>query len=120
GSQPLTAEGTILLARSYVALGNVEAARSVLSPFWRREKLEAGDEIAIIAEFGGTIPVADHRARMERMFYADRVNSANRVAMLAGAAELAHAWTAVIRNERDASKLLDAVPAAQRSAGYLF
>jgi soluble lytic murein transglycosylase len=120
GSQPLTTEGTVVLARSFVTLGNLKAARSVLSPFWRREKLEAIDEAAIIAEFGGIIPAADHRIRMERMFYADRVNSANRVAVLAGAAELARAWTAVIRGDRDAQKLLDAVPAAQRSAGYLF
>ncbi len=120
GSQPLTAEGTILLARSYVALGNVEAARSVLSSFWRREKLDARDETAIITEFGSIIPPADHRFRMERMFYADRVNSANRVAALAGATELANAWTAVIRSDGKAAKLLDAVPAAQRSAGYLF
>ena len=120
GSQPLTVEGTILLARAYVALGNVEAARSVLVPFWRREKLQTRDEAAIIAEFGGIIPAPDHRVRMERMFYSDRVNSANLVAALAGAGELAKAWTAVIRGEPDAAKLLDAVPAAQRSAGYLF
>jgi soluble lytic murein transglycosylase len=120
GSQPLTVEGTILLARSYVSLGNVKAARSVLVPFWRREKLAARDEAAIISEFGGIIPAPDHRVRMERMFYSDRVNSANRVATLAGAGELASAWTAVIRGEQDARKLLDAVPVVQRSAGYLF
>jgi soluble lytic murein transglycosylase len=120
GSQPLTAEGTVLLARAYAALGDVKAAQSVLSPFWRREKLDAKDEAAIIAEFGGIIPTADHRERMERMFYADRVNSANRVAVLAGATELAAAWTAVIRGDGSAGKLLDAVPATQRSPGYLF
>lgn len=120
GSQPLTVEGTALLARAYVALGDVKAARSVLSPFWRREKLEAKDEAAIIAEFGPIIPAADHRERMERMFYADRVSSANRVAVLAGAPELAAAWSAVIRGEGNAGKLLDAVPATQRSPGYLF
>lgn len=120
GSQPLTVEGTVLLARAYVALGDVKAARSVLSPFWRREKLEAKDEAAIIAEFGPIIPAADHRERMERMFYADRVDSANRVAALAGAPELAAAWSAVIRGDGNAGKLLDAVPAAERSPGYLF
>jgi soluble lytic murein transglycosylase len=57
---------------------------------------------------------------MERMFYADRVNSANRVAALADATELAAAWSAVIRGDGNAGKLLDAVPTAQRSPGYLF
>jgi soluble lytic murein transglycosylase len=120
GSQPLTVEGIMLLARSYVSLGDLKAARSVLVPFWRTEKLEARDEAAIIAEFGRLIPAADHRLRMERMFYSDRVNSARRVAALAGARELADAWTAVIRGDRNAPTLLGAVPAAQRSAGYFF
>ncbi|SIT58778.1 putative soluble lytic murein transglycosylase [Mesorhizobium prunaredense] len=120
GSQPQTAEGVVILARSYASLGNVEAARSALSPFWRTEKLEARDEAAIIQEFGTLIPAADHRFRMERMFYADRVNSALRVAGLAGARQLADAWAAADRGDKNAARLLKAVPAAQRSAGYLF
>ncbi|CAN7443026.1 lytic transglycosylase domain-containing protein [Mesorhizobium amorphae] len=120
GSQPLTPEGMIILARSYVALGNAKAARSVLSPFWRMEKLEAKDEAAVIKEFGALIPAADHRFRMERMFYADRISSALRVAGLAGAQPLADAWAAVSKGDKNAAKLLKAVPAAQRSAGYFF
>lgn len=120
GSQPQTVEGVVILARSYVSQGNVEAARSVLSPFWRTEKLEAKDEAAIIREFGKLIAAADHSFRMERMFYADRVNSALRVAGLAGAQQLADAWAAADRGDKKAAKLLKAVPAAQRSAGYLF
>jgi soluble lytic murein transglycosylase len=120
GSQPLTLEGVVLLARAYVAADNVPAARSVLSPFWRVGKLEARDEAAVIREFGSIIATDDHRFRMERMFYADRVNSAQRVATLAGAKPLADAWEASIKGNRDTLKLLKAVPAAQRSAGYFF
>lgn len=120
GSQPQTVEGVVILARSYVSRGDVKAARSVLSPFWRTEKLEAKDEADIIQEFGKLIPAADHRFRMERMFYADRVNSALRVAGLAGAQQLADAWAAAARGDKNAAKLLKAVPAAQRSAGYFF
>lgn len=120
GSQPLTPEGVIILARSYVALGNAKAALSVLSPFWRTEKLEAKDEATIVKEFGTLIPAADHRFRMERMFYADRVSSAVRVAGLAGAQPLADAWAAASRGDKNTAKLLKAVPAAQRSAGYFF
>jgi soluble lytic murein transglycosylase len=120
GSQPLTPEGVIILARSYVALGNAKAARSVLSPFWRTERLEAKDEATIIKEFGALIPAADHRFRMERMFYADRPSSALRVAALAAAQPLAHAWAAPGRGDKNAAKLLKAVPAAQRQAGYFF
>ncbi|ESW92363.1 lytic transglycosylase [Mesorhizobium sp. LSJC269B00] len=120
GSQPLTFQGVIILARSYVALGNTKAALSVLSPFWRTEKLEARDEAAVSKEFGAIIPAADHRFRMERMFYADRENSALRVAALAGAQPLADAWAAASRGDKNAAKLLKAVPAAQQSAGYFF
>jgi soluble lytic murein transglycosylase len=120
GSEPQTAKGVILLARAHVALGDENAARAVLSPFWRAEKLDARDEALIIREFGKLIPAADHRIRMERMLYCDRVNSAQRVAGLAGAEPLADAWAAVIRREKTATKLLEAVPAGQRSAGYLF
>src|SRR5690606_14272541 len=62
----------------------------------------------------------DHRARMEGMLYAERVNSADRVAELAGAEPLAKAWTAVIRGAKEAPALLKAVPADMRSAGYYF
>lgn len=120
GTQPQTTEGVIILARSLVALGEAERARAVLAPFWRNEKLDARDEVAIIREFGALIPAADHRHRMERMLYADRANSAERVASLAGAKPLADAWIAVIRGDKDAGSLLAAVPPAERSAGYLF
>ncbi|OHV60162.1 lytic transglycosylase [Mesorhizobium sp. LCM 4577] len=119
-SQPLTPEGVIILARSQVALGNQAAARAVLVPFWRSEKLEAKDENAIIKEFGTLIPAADHRYRMERMFYANRPSSALRVAGLAGAQPLADAWAAADKGDKNAARLLKAVPAAQRSAGYFF
>ena len=109
-----------MLARAHLALDEVDAARAVLSPFWRTEKLEASDEAAIIKEFGKVLSVADHRFRMERMLYAERPKSAQRVAELAGAKQLADAWAAVLRNDKKAGKLLEAVPAAQRSPGYLF
>jgi len=119
-TNPTTYEGAIALARAHVALGNTAAARAVLAPLWRKEKLEPSQEAAVIKEFGKVIPASDHRHRMERMLYEDRIRSAERVASLAGAQELAKAWAAVIRKEKDAEKLLDAVPAAQRSAGYFF
>jgi soluble lytic murein transglycosylase len=119
-SPPQTPEGTIMLARAYVTRGETDKAQAVLSPLWRSEKLEAKDETAILHEFGKLIPVAAHRIRMEKMLYLNRIASAERVASLAKASELSKAWTAVIRNDKDAGKLLDAVPEAQRSPGWLF
>ncbi len=120
GTQPQTAQGAIVLARAYLTLGDEAAARGMLSPFWRTAILEASDEAAIIKEFGPLIPLADHRFRMERMLYAERLASAGRVAALSGARELFAAWSAVLRGDKSAGKLLDAVPAAQRAAGYAF
>src|SRR5262245_40381663 len=117
---PESAQGTIILARALVALGEDSKARAVLSSLWRTEKLSAALEASIIKEFRELIPISDHRFRMERMLYAERVPSAERVAELAGAKPLADAWAAVIRGDKKAGKLLDAVPMEQRSAGYLF
>lgn len=119
-TRPLTSEGVILLSRAHVATGNADAARAVLAPFWRTEKLDARREERIIREFGAVIPRAVHRFRMERMLYAERVASARRVADLAGAGELADAWASVIGGDKRAAALLAAVPPEQRSAGYLF
>lgn len=120
GSPPQTPQGTIMLARAYAARSEPDKARAVLSPLWRSERLEASEEAAILQEFGKLIPVADHRMRMEKMLYLDRIDAAGRVAVHARASELWSAWAAVIRNDKDAGKLLDAVPEAQRSAGWLF
>lgn len=117
---PLTYEGTRALARAHLALGDENAALAVLSPFWRIEKLSPGQEAAFLKAFGELIPPVVHRYRMERMLYEERIRSAERVASLAGGEALMKAWAAVIRNESDAGELLDAVPEAQRTAGYLF
>jgi soluble lytic murein transglycosylase len=119
-TEPQTIQGVTILARAHLALGQPDAARAVLSPFWRTKKLEASDEAAIIKEFGTVLSTADHRFRMELMLYAERPKSAQRVASLAGAKQLADAWAAVLNGDRKAGKLLDTVPAAQRSPGYLF
>ncbi len=119
-SRPQTLDGIVLLARAHASLGQVKDARAVLASFWRTAKLEAPEEQRIIKEFGAILQPEDHRARMEGMLYAERINSADRVAELAGAEPLAKAWTAVIRGEKNASALLKAVPADMRSAGYYF
>lgn len=120
GSTPQTIEGAMLLARAQLALGDSQAAHATLQPFWRNEKLDPKDETVILKEFAPLMSAADNRFRMEKMLYADRVNSALRVADLAGAKPLAEAWSAVIKNDKNATALLDAVPANQRTAGYFF
>lgn len=119
-SQPKTLDGTVLLGRALLTLGRVKDARAVVAPFWRTTKLEAAEEQRILKEFGAVLQPEDHRWRMERMLYAERVASAERVAPLAIAEPLAKAWAAAIRGDKTASALLAAVPAEMRSAGYYF
>lgn len=106
GSVPQTFEGTVLLTRAHLAHGDREAARAVLSPFWRKERLEGPQETLILREFGSILSSADQRIRMEAMLYAERVNSAKRVAGPAGAMPLWEAWSAAIRGRSDAGALL--------------
>jgi len=116
---PMTYEGTVALARAHIALGDSDAAVAVLRPFWRTERLEAREELTILKEFGGLLGNGDHRYRLERMMHLDRITSAERLATRVGASELVEAWAAVIRGQRNAGALLDAVPKEQHSSGYL-
>lgn len=118
--EPLTIEGALALARAYRSLGDSERAAAAIGTAWRSQPLDPARENAVIAEFGAIIAPADHRARMEAMLHHDRIASAGRVAALAGAEALWRAWAAVIRGEKNAAALLEAVPEAQRSAGYAF
>lgn len=120
GSEPQTIEGAITLARAQLAGGDREAARGTLAPLWRTSTPELREEMVVISEFGQVLGRDDHRARMEAMLYKERTRAALRVAALAGAQELAEAWSAVLQRRADAGKLLDAVPQSQRGAGYLF
>lgn len=120
GSKPETSEGVIVLARAYLAEGDMDGARAVLSPFWRETKLAPEQEARIIRDFGAVIPQADHRVRMERMLYAGRTASARRVANLAGAKELCDAWASASKGDKATAKLIEAVPEAQRDAGWTF
>ncbi|MCO6389431.1 transglycosylase SLT domain-containing protein [Aliihoeflea aestuarii] len=119
-TQPETREGTIALTRAHLSVGNTQAARATLAPFWRTERLEPGEEASMIREFGRLLPASDHWARMESMLHIDRVTSAERVAGLAGGEALTKAWAAVIRGENNAGRLLAAVPQAQKKAGFYF
>ncbi|MBN9072872.1 MAG: lytic transglycosylase domain-containing protein [Rhizobiales bacterium] len=117
---PQTAEGATILARAYLATGDRDGARKMLGAFWRGKTLAPDEEAAILAEFGDLIDRADHRFRMEKLLYGERVLQAQKLAGPAGAEALQKAWAAVLRGDQNAGKLLIAVPAEQRSAGFVF
>jgi soluble lytic murein transglycosylase len=117
---PQSFEGALLLAQAYKLQGNMPAAIVAIMPFWLTDALAPGDEKLVLDEFGATIPTSVHQGRMQKMLYETRVASAGRVAELANSAALYKAWSAVIRKDKAAGKLLDAVPENQRIAGYYF
>lgn len=117
---PETWQGAVVLARAQLAKGNRSAAYNALAPFWRKTRLDASDETAIIDEFGSLLTASDHRQRMERMYYYERAKSAGRLATLSGAPKLAAAWSAVLWRDKNAGALLDGVPKSEQSPGYLF
>jgi soluble lytic murein transglycosylase len=117
---PTTYEGVVALGRARLATGDTDGARTLVAGYWHAAKLEAPQETAFLKQFGTLLTRTDHRFRMERMFYAERVNAGERAAKRCGMEQLAKAWGAMIRERRDAGKLLQAVPAAQRDAGYHF
>lgn len=120
GGAPQTFEGIMLVGRALLELGRDDEARAMLSPFWRRQKLDGNEEMAFLGAFAEIVPTEDHRYRAERMLYENRIRSAERVARRAGVEELVAAWGAVIRNRSNADELLDSVPEALRGDGYRY
>lgn len=120
GDEARTPEGVILRARVHRTAGREQEAATLISGWWRTARVEERMETAVISEFADLLGPADHRFRMERMLYNDRIGSADRVAALANATSLARAFAAVTRNDPKAGDLLDAVPESQRSAAFIF
>lgn len=122
-SEPASDAGTILMTRALAAVGRKADAARLIRRYWREADFTADIEKTILAEFGGTLTRADHKARLDRLLYAERTDPALRTAKLLDKATqaLADARIATIKRSRSAGKLLDAVPASMRSdPGYVF
>lgn len=115
---PSTVTGSLLLARSQIELGDLDAAHTTLAPIWRKEKLELAQEQSILREFGSILTRDDHRIRMEQMLILERAQAAQKIADLAEAEPLANAWSAFLKNERGSTKLLEQVPDTLRDHAY--
>jgi soluble lytic murein transglycosylase len=78
--RPLTAEGTLALARAQLASGNTDAARRSVRRVWLTETLDPAAERQITNEFGSLITSDDRKARMWRLVYKQETNAAIRMA----------------------------------------
>ncbi|MEI9805219.1 MAG: lytic transglycosylase domain-containing protein [Pseudolabrys sp.] len=121
--QPATAKGRYVLARALLAQGDRNAAADLVRQAWRNDDASADVEKKVLEMFGPLLTPADHKARMEKRFYADDVESGLRAAERVGGNDLliARARAAVIKKAANAKAALDAVPAAVRNEpGYIF
>jgi len=121
GSAPQSIDGAIALAKAYLDAGNAKAANAAIAPIWRGEMLSEAQEKRVLSQVGKALSADDHRVRMAMLFYRERVEAGLRAAELAKRQSIAKAWAAVIRDDKKAKALLDAVPAAQRKdPAYIF
>ncbi len=119
--EPLTIEGSIVLARAYLDLGETENANRTIAPIWRGERLNRKTERRILNKAGAALTRQDHRVRMHQLLYWDRATAATRVASKAEQVSLAKARVAVVRKSKRAAGLIKAVaPSSKQDTGYLF
>jgi soluble lytic murein transglycosylase len=78
--KPLSAEGTLALARAQLASGNTDAARRSVRRVWLTETLDPATERQISNEFESLITSDDRKARMWRLVYKQETNAAIRMA----------------------------------------
>ena len=118
---PETVTGARLLAGAHLAKGNVKAANAVIGPVWRNDNLTQSEEQSILKQFENVLTREDHRFRMHMQFYRERSAPGLRMGGLAEQFSLAKARAAVIRNDKNADKLLDEVAASSKAdTGYLY
>ncbi|WP_244490874.1 lytic transglycosylase domain-containing protein [Aureimonas frigidaquae] len=120
-SAPQTPQGTMALAKALIESGQAGRARGLITQLWRTEQMDRGTEQQVMTTFGTLLTKDDHKARMDMLLYAGRVNDAQRFAGLANSETLFRARAASIRGDANADALLAAVPRSQHSdPSYMF
>ncbi|MFD2235965.1 lytic transglycosylase domain-containing protein [Aureimonas populi] len=114
GGRPQTPEGAMVLARAYQETGDTQRARGLIAETWRNDRLTRELETEMLRSFGSLLTKNDHKFRMEKLLYANRITEAERVSSLANSETLFRARVASIRGENAAARL-SAVPANQHS-----
>jgi soluble lytic murein transglycosylase len=120
---PQTPEGRILLARALKQASTADQPKAVamIRDMWTGSALNIWLENEILKDFPDDLTPADHKGRMDYLLYRDRVKQAARFAKLGNAVPLFDAWSAVIRQSKNASTLLAAAATAgQNDPAFLY
>ena len=122
GNPPQSSSGRLALARAEAEAGHVEEAINAVRELWRDGDFDSWTEGQILREFGGSLLRADHKARADRLLYAENYGPALRAAALAGADEmaLAEARIAAARGPLSPTVLGAVPPALKNDPGLLF
>ena len=114
GGTPISDDGKILLAGAYLGNGRTADAAAIIQPFWRDGDFSQATETTIVTKFGSLLQAADHKARMDRLLYAEQTAAAVRAAghLDKDQQALAKAVVLVIKNSSKALAALNALPAA--------
>jgi soluble lytic murein transglycosylase len=119
---PRSSPGKLALAQAYGALGHANEAIWIARALWRDDTFDAWTESQILREFGGVLQKSDHKARADRLLYAESFGPALRAAALAGPDEMALAQARIAASRGPLTPaLLKAVPQELKNdPGLLF
>ncbi|MEM0899709.1 MAG: lytic transglycosylase domain-containing protein [Pseudomonadota bacterium] len=112
-AEPVTLRGRLLRADWLIENERFEEARSIVTPLWHRDRLSPELESEFPLRFEGILTEQDHQTRYLSMMARDRIRSGGRVAELAGYQGLHAAYSAIIRNQTAADRLIADLPEAQ-------
>jgi len=115
--KPVSAKGKLILARAALTQGDRGLAQQLVRDAWRNDSFSGEMERRALDSFGALLSAADHKARMDRLLYAEDIDEGMRTAERLGGAQLAiaKARAGVVRKAGNTKSLLDAVPAAAQS-----
>ncbi len=119
---PQSSPGALALARAKADIGHVDEAIAAARELWRNGNFDSWTEGLILREFGAVLLKADHKARADRLLYAENYWPALRAAALAGVDEmaLAQARIAAARGPLIPALLKAVPPALKNDPGLLF
>jgi soluble lytic murein transglycosylase len=115
-ASPASDSATLLLAAAYIDVGRKDDAATLISNFWRQGNFSEATEKSIVSDFAGLLRSSDHKARMDRLLYADHGTEALRTAKFLDKDQLAlaQAVALVIKESSKAKKALEALSAAAK------
>lgn len=115
---PITGTGKLALARALMENGAALADESIVTLIreaWRGGDFDEPTEEQIQSDYADALRTEDHRARIDRLLWEEKISAAERILRLVPDAQaLFRTRIALIRDDREAMQLLAQLPASVR------